>query len=57
MRYCRTNLKGSFHTIRHLSRYFMKQKSGTIINISSVSGVMGMQGRQITVPARQESLV
>ena len=36
-----TNLKGAFHTIRHASRYFLKQKSGKIINISSVSGVMG----------------
>ena len=35
-----TNLKGAFHTIRHASRYFLKQKSGKIINISSVSGVM-----------------
>ena len=26
-----TNLKGCFHTIRHLSRYFLKQKSGKII--------------------------
>ncbi len=40
-----TNLKGTFHTIRHLSRYFVKQKSGTIINISSVSGVMGNAGQ------------
>ncbi|HOO26870.1 MAG TPA: SDR family NAD(P)-dependent oxidoreductase, partial [Lachnospiraceae bacterium] len=31
------NLKGAFHTIRHASRYFLKQKSGRIINISSVS--------------------
>ena len=29
-----TNLKGCFHTIRHLSRYFLKQKSGKIINIA-----------------------
>ena len=40
-----TNLKGTFHTIRHLSRYFLKQKSGTIINISSVSGVIGNAGQ------------
>ena len=39
-----TNLKGAFHTIRHASRYFLKQKSGKIINISSVSGVMGKAG-------------
>lgn len=40
-----TNLKGSFNTIRHMSRYFLKQKAGKIINISSVSGVMGNAGQ------------
>lgn len=40
-----TNLKGTFHTIRHASRYLLKQKSGRIINISSVSGVMGNAGQ------------
>ena len=40
-----TNLKGAFHTIRHASRYFLKRKSGKIINISSVSGVMGNAGQ------------
>ena len=40
-----TNLKGAFHTIRHLSRYFLKQRGGKIINISSVSGVMGNAGQ------------
>ncbi len=39
------NLKGAFNTIRHLSRYFLKQRSGKIINISSVSGVMGNAGQ------------
>lgn len=40
-----TNLKGAFNTIRHLSRYFLKQRSGKIINISSVSGVLGNAGQ------------
>lgn len=40
-----TNLKGAFHMIRHLSRNFIKQRSGKIINISSVSGVMGNAGQ------------
>ncbi len=39
-----TNLKGAFNTIRHMSRYFLKQKSGRIINISSVSGILGNAG-------------
>jgi|MGYP001056087750 3-oxoacyl-[acyl-carrier protein] reductase len=41
----RVNLKGCFNTIRHLSRHFLKQRSGRIINISSVSGVMGNAGQ------------
>ena len=40
-----TNLKGAFHTIRHASRYFLKQRAGRIINISSVSGVRGNAGQ------------
>lgn len=39
------NLKGTFNTIKHLSRYFLKQRSGRIINMSSVSGVMGNAGQ------------
>jgi 3-oxoacyl-[acyl-carrier protein] reductase len=40
-----TNLKGAFNMIKHLSRSFIKQKSGKIINISSVSGVIGNAGQ------------
>lgn len=40
-----TNLKGTFHTIHHMSRYFLKQKSGKIINMSSVSGILGNAGQ------------
>ncbi|MDE7312210.1 MAG: 3-oxoacyl-[acyl-carrier-protein] reductase [Eubacterium sp.] len=39
------NLKGTFHTIRHASRYMLKQRSGKIINITSVSGVLGNAGQ------------
>lgn len=39
------NLKGCFNTIKHLSRQFLKQRSGKIINISSVTGVMGNAGQ------------
>ena len=39
------NLKGCFNTIRHASRYFLKQRSGKIINISSVSGILGNAGQ------------
>lgn len=40
-----TNLKGTFNTIKCLSRYILKQKSGKIINISSVVGVTGNAGQ------------
>lgn len=39
------NLKGTFNMIRHFSRSFLKQRSGKIINIASVSGVMGNAGQ------------
>lgn len=40
-----TNLKGTFHTIKILYRQFLKQKSGRIINLSSVTGIMGNAGQ------------
>lgn len=40
-----TNLKGAFALIRHSARMMMKQRYGRIINISSVSGVMGNAGQ------------
>ena len=40
-----TNLKGCFNTIRHASRYMLKQRAGKIINMSSVSGVVGNAGQ------------
>jgi 3-oxoacyl-[acyl-carrier protein] reductase len=40
-----TNLKGSFNCLRHVARYMMKQRSGRIINISSVVGLKGNIGQ------------
>lgn len=40
-----TNLKGAFNCVKHVARQMLKQKSGRIINISSVSGVMGNAGQ------------
>lgn len=40
-----TNLKGSFNTMRHIARYMLKQKGGSIINIASVVGVIGNPGQ------------
>ena len=37
------NLKGSFNMIKHLCPAFMKNRSGTIINIASIFGVRGWE--------------
>lgn len=39
------NLKGTFNTIRHSARQMLKQRRGKIINISSVSGILGNVGQ------------
>lgn len=40
-----TNLKGTFNTIKHVTPIMMKQRSGKIINISSVVGIVGNAGQ------------
>ena len=40
-----TNLKGAFNFTRAMMRAMVKQRSGRIINISSVSGLMGLAGQ------------
>lgn len=40
-----TNLKGVFNCMKHVARQMIKQKGGRIINISSVSGVLGNAGQ------------
>ncbi len=40
-----TNLKGTFNMIKQVYRPFLKQKNGRIINISSVSGLLGNVGQ------------
>jgi 3-oxoacyl-[acyl-carrier protein] reductase len=40
-----TNLKGVFHCCRAAARSLLKQKSGRIVNIASVVGVMGNPGQ------------
>ena len=41
----RTNLKGTFLLTRSVSRHMIKQRSGRIINMSSVVGLMGNAGQ------------
>ena len=40
-----TNLKGAYNTIKHVVPHFIKKRSGRIINISSVAGLMGNAGQ------------
>ncbi|WP_296560750.1 3-oxoacyl-[acyl-carrier-protein] reductase [uncultured Acetobacterium sp.] len=40
-----TNLKGAFNMTKHVGSYLLKQRKGRIINISSVSGLMGNVGQ------------
>ena len=39
------NLKGAFNMIRHCTGLFIRNKYGRIINISSVTGIMGNAGQ------------
>ena len=40
-----TNLKGTFNMIRHVSGLMLRAKAGCIINLASVSGLMGNAGQ------------
>lgn len=39
------NLKGAFHMIRHMAGMMIRKREGCIINISSVSGMIGNAGQ------------
>jgi 3-oxoacyl-[acyl-carrier protein] reductase len=51
-----TNLKGAFHFIQNLQRPMMKQSYGRIVNISSVSGLIGQAG-QVNYSASKAGLI
>jgi NAD(P)-dependent dehydrogenase (short-subunit alcohol dehydrogenase family) len=43
------NLKGTFLTCQHVGRHMIKQKSGKIINLASMSGLVTNKGKTNTV--------
>src|SRR6185436_5110857 len=40
-----TNLKGAFNLTKHVVGVMLRQKSGTILNVTSISGIVGMAGQ------------
>ena len=50
------NLKGTFNMIRHVGTVMMRQRSGKIVNISSVAGVYGNAG-QINYSASKAGVI
>lgn len=50
------NLKGAYNTIKHLYPVFIKQRYGKIINISSISGLLGNEG-QVNYSASKAGLI
>lgn len=51
-----TNLKGAFNMIRNCCPIFIRNRGGRIINISSVSGIMGNAG-QVNYSASKAGLI
>ncbi len=50
------NLKGSFNFVKHLCKYLMKSGCGRVINITSVSGIMGNPG-QVNYSAAKAGMI
>lgn len=51
------NLKGAFNCIKAVARPMMKQRSGAIINMASIVGVMGNPGQANYVASKAGLIV
>jgi 3-oxoacyl-[acyl-carrier protein] reductase len=40
-----TNLKGAFNLTKHVVGVMLRQRSGSILNVTSISGIVGMPGQ------------
>ncbi len=52
----RVNLEGTFNCMRHAGKVMMKQRRGSIVNISSVAGVIGNAG-QVNYSASKAGII
>jgi len=50
------NLKGAFHCLRATARYMLKARSGAVVNVTSVSGQVGVPG-QVNYSAAKAGLI
>ena len=51
-----TNLKGAFNLTKHVVGVMLRQKAGTILNVTSISGIVGLPG-QVNYSASKAGMI
>jgi 3-oxoacyl-[acyl-carrier protein] reductase len=51
-----TNLKGAFNLTKHVVGVMVRQKAGTILNVTSISGIVGLPG-QVNYSASKAGMI